>query len=61
MALVPAQHMKLRLHYKEDEARDHLVPMSRQALDVVEALRQVGDWKARVQISRLRPFSSQDV
>jgi hypothetical protein len=53
--------MKLRLHYKEDEARDHLVPMSRQALDVVEALRQVGDWKARVQISRLRPFSSQDV
>ena len=35
---VPAQRMKLRLHYKDDEARDHLVPMSRQALEVVEAL-----------------------
>lgn len=36
---VPAQRMKLRLHHKEDEARDHFVPMSRQALEVVETLK----------------------
>lgn len=38
---VPAQRMKLRLHYKEDEARDHPVPISRQALEVIEALKKL--------------------
>jgi integrase len=30
--------MKLRLQHKDDEARDHLVPMATQALDAVHAL-----------------------
>jgi integrase len=38
---IPAVRMKLRLQYKEDEARDHLVPLSRQAVEAIEALRQV--------------------
>jgi integrase len=38
---IPAERMKLRLHYKDDEARDHLVPLSRQALEAIDALRQV--------------------
>lgn len=36
---VPAARMKLALHLKDDEARDHLVPLSRQAQEVIEALR----------------------
>lgn len=38
---VPAARMKLALHLKDDEARDHLVPLSRQAIEVIEALRQL--------------------
>jgi integrase len=36
---VPAARMKLKLHHKDDEARDHLVPLSWQALEVIAALR----------------------
>lgn len=36
---VPAVRMKLALHLKDDEARDHLVPLSWQAREVIEALR----------------------
>lgn len=36
---IPAARMKLRLKHKDDDSRDHLVTLSRQALDVVEALR----------------------
>ncbi len=36
---VPAERMKLRLHHKDDEARDHLVPLSRQAVEAIEAVR----------------------
>lgn len=35
---IPAERMKLRRQHKDDEDRDHLVPMSRQALEAVEAL-----------------------
>jgi integrase len=38
---IPADRMKLRLHYKDDEARDHLVPLATQTVDAIEALRQV--------------------
>jgi integrase len=38
---VPAARMKLRKHMKDDEARDHLVPLSRQAVEVIEALRTI--------------------
>lgn len=38
---IPAERMKLRLHYKDDEARDHLAPLSRQAVEAIEALRQI--------------------
>jgi integrase len=31
--------MKLRSHYKTDEARDHLVPLSPQAIEVIAAVR----------------------
>ncbi|WP_316234555.1 tyrosine-type recombinase/integrase [Bradyrhizobium sp. SZCCHNR1020] len=37
--IVPAERMKLRLQYKDDQNRDHLVPLSTQALDVLRALR----------------------
>jgi integrase len=37
--IVPSTRMKLKLAHKEDEARDHLVPMSTQALEVIEAVR----------------------
>jgi hypothetical protein len=33
--------MKLRLQYKDDDARDHLVPLAEQAIDVIEALRKL--------------------
>jgi integrase len=36
---IPAQRMKLRKQHKDDEARDHLVPLSKQAVEVIEALR----------------------
>jgi integrase len=38
---VPAARMKLRLHHKDDDAHDHLVPLSRQALEAIEALRRL--------------------
>jgi integrase len=38
---VPAARMKLRLHYKDDKERDHWVPLSRQAVDIVETLRDL--------------------
>lgn len=39
--IVPAARMKLALRLKDDETRDHIVPLSRQALEVIEALRKV--------------------
>ncbi|MFH1797619.1 MAG: integrase arm-type DNA-binding domain-containing protein [Pseudomonadota bacterium] len=38
---IPAERMKLRLQHKDDEARDHLVPLSRQAVEAIEALRTI--------------------
>ncbi len=38
---IPAERMKMRLQHKEDEARDHLVPLSRQAVDAIAALRTI--------------------
>jgi integrase len=38
---VPATRMKLRLQYKDDERRDHLVPLSTHAIDVIQALRKL--------------------
>lgn len=38
---IPAQRMKLRLMHKDDEARDHLVPLSKQAIETIEALRSL--------------------
>jgi integrase len=38
---VPAARMKLRLQYKDDDERDHLVPLSTQAIDVIKALRRL--------------------
>jgi integrase len=38
---VPATRMKLRLQYKDDETRDHLVPLSTHALDLIQALRKL--------------------
>jgi integrase len=35
---VPAARMKLRLQCKDDDSRDHLVPLATQALDVIKAL-----------------------
>ena len=31
----------MRLHFKSDEARDHLVPLSRQALATIDVLREL--------------------
>lgn len=36
---IPAARMKLLLELKDDESRDHFVPLPRQALDVIEAMR----------------------
>lgn len=36
---IPAARMKLKTHAKEDEANNHLVPISRQAVDTIAALR----------------------
>lgn len=38
---IPAARMKLRLQHKDDDSRDHLVTLSRQALEVVESLRTI--------------------
>lgn len=37
--VISASRMKLRSHYKTDEARDHLVPLSPQAIEVIAAVR----------------------
>lgn len=37
--LIPSERMKLERRHKEDETRDFLVPLSRQAMEVIEALR----------------------
>jgi integrase len=36
---VPSERMKLRLHLKGDERRDHLVPLAPQAVEVIEAVK----------------------
>jgi hypothetical protein len=36
---IPAERMKLRLQHKDDEARDHLVPLFEQAIEAIDALR----------------------
>lgn len=36
---IPAARMKLKLQHKDDEARDHLVPLSRQAVETIVVLR----------------------
>lgn len=38
---IPAERMKLKLHHKEDESRDHFVPLSRQAVEAINVLRTV--------------------
>lgn len=38
---IPAARMKLQLQHKNDRARDHLVPLSRQAVEILAALRQL--------------------
>lgn len=38
---VPAARMKLRLAYKDDERRDHLVPLSTQAVEALEILHSI--------------------
>lgn len=38
---IPAERMKLRLQHKDDEARDHLVPLSQQAVEAIAALRVI--------------------
>lgn len=38
---IPAERMKLRIQYKHDKARDHLVPLSRQAVEILTALRRL--------------------
>lgn len=35
---IPAARMKLKVQYKLDDSRDHLVPLSRQAVDLIRAL-----------------------
>jgi integrase len=38
---VPAARMKLKLEHKDDEARDFLIPLSRQAVEAVAAARKI--------------------
>lgn len=38
---IPAARMKMKLHNKDDEARDHWVPLSRQAVDAINVLRTI--------------------
>ncbi|MDK1384794.1 site-specific integrase [Sinorhizobium sp. 8-89] len=38
---IPAARMKLKLQHKDDEERDHLVPMSSQAMETVAVLRSI--------------------
>jgi Phage integrase family. len=41
MWIVPAARMKLRKHLKNDDRRDHMVPLSRQAIETIGALRTI--------------------
>lgn len=38
---IPPDRLKLAKRYKEDETREHLVPLARQALDVIDTLRKM--------------------
>lgn len=38
---IPSERMKLRLHMKGNEARDHLVPLTPHAIDVIETVKQL--------------------
>lgn len=38
---IPASRLKLKMAHKGDDARDHLVPLPRQAIEVLSALRQL--------------------
>ena len=38
---VPAKRMKLQVEQKEDSAKDHVVPLSRQAIETIEAARKM--------------------
>ncbi|WEX78406.1 integrase arm-type DNA-binding domain-containing protein [Sinorhizobium numidicum] len=38
---IPAARMKLKLQHKDDDARDHLVPLSRQAMETIAVLRSI--------------------
>ena len=38
---IPAERMKMTKASKDDEARDHLVPLSRQAVEAIDALRTI--------------------
>lgn len=38
---VPAERMKLTVDQKRDRSRDHLVPLSRQAIEVIDVLKSV--------------------
>lgn len=38
---IPAERMKLKLDDKSDQRRSHIVPLSRQALEVIDALRSL--------------------
>lgn len=38
---IPAARMKLKKKFKDDENRDHLIPLSTQAVETIEALRQL--------------------
>ncbi len=58
--IVPAARMKLRVRHKDDEARDHLIPLSHQAVDVLRAARVLsarslyvfpGNWSSQKSMS----------
>ncbi|EFO33775.1 putative prophage CPZ-55 integrase [Roseibium sp. TrichSKD4] len=38
--VLPAERMKMRLHLKNDDARDHLIPLPAQAVEIIDALRK---------------------
>ncbi|KQV27890.1 integrase [Rhizobium sp. Root1203] len=38
---IPAARMKLKRQQKEDETRDHLIPLSKEAMDTIQVLREL--------------------
>lgn len=38
---IPAERMKLRLQYKNDQSRDHLVPLARQTIEAIQTLQRL--------------------